>query len=182
MNTNGLNKLVLASLLQMAFLNLVIAPAVADPAARSEALAQAIEAHGGLSTWRSYARYDYHTVDFPLGANAPFDFTQTTDLRSRRHLTQGGGFTAGLNEHKAWAQPSVEALGLPPAFFESDNFYFIAMPFVFADPGVIARTWAARHSGDESTTSSPSPTPQASATRPRMITSFTSMPRPTACT
>ncbi len=139
MNTNGLNKLVLASLLQMAFLNLLTTPATADTAPRSEALAQAIEAHGGLETWQSYGRLDYATRDFPLGAKAPFDFTQSTDLQNRRHLTHGKDFTSGLNGEDAWAVPNVETLGIPPRFFESGNFYFIAMPFVFADPGVQSR-------------------------------------------
>jgi hypothetical protein len=139
-----LNTLVLASALQAALLSGPTPNAMADDATgpggtQSQALNEAIEAHGGLATWRSYAQMDYATRDFPLGANAPFNFTQTTDLNNRRHLTRGEGFTSGLNEHRAWAAPNVEALGLPPAFFESGNFYFIAMPFVFADPGVIAR-------------------------------------------
>ncbi len=111
-------------------------PASATP---SKALNDALATHGGLDTWRSYQRMDYATRGFPLGANAPFDFTQTTDLHNRRHLTRGQGFTAGKNEHNAWAHPNNEALGIPPAFFEEGNFYFIAMPFVFADPGVVAR-------------------------------------------
>ena len=139
-----LSTLVLASLLQTAVFtgvqNRVVAgEAQPAQAPQASALAEAIEAHGGLDTWRSYARMDYATKDFPLGANAPFDFTQTTDLKNRRHVTRGEGFVSGKNEGGAWALPSVEALGLPPAFFESGNFYFIAMPFVFADPGVVTR-------------------------------------------
>ncbi len=139
-----LNTLVLASLLQTAVFTGLGRSADAGeakvvPNTGASALAEAIEAHGGLETWQSYARMDYATTDFPLGANAPFDFTQTTDLNNRRHLTRGEGFVSGKNEDGAWALPSVEALGLPPAFFESGNFYFIAMPFVFADPGVVTR-------------------------------------------
>ncbi len=144
MNTLKLNNLVLATALQAALMGGTSTIALADGAADSvgtgsQALNEAIEAHGGLEAWRSYARMDYSTRDFPLGANAPFDFTQTTDLNSRHHLTHGEGFAAGKNEDRAWAYPNTEALGLPPAFFESGNFYFIAMPFVFADPGIVAR-------------------------------------------
>lgn len=144
MNILKLNNLVLASALQAALLGGASSAALAGDGAdsidtQSQALSEAIEAHGGLDTWRSYARMDYATRDFPLGTNAPFNFTQTTDLNNRRHLTRGEGFTAGKNEHGAWAHPNTEALGIPPAFFESGNFYFIAMPFVFADPGVVTR-------------------------------------------
>ncbi len=137
---NHLKTLILTSLIQAAFWAGPSSTAFADQAGQtSQALNAAIQAHGGLATWQSYARLDYATRDFPLGANAPFNFTQTTDLHNRHHLTQGNGFTSGKNQHTAWALPNTEALGLPPAFFESGNFYFIAMPFVFADPGVIAR-------------------------------------------
>ena len=141
---NKLNTLVLASAIQAAVFTHFSGTAQAEQAVhadapRAQALTDALQAHGGLDTWRSYARMDYTTTDFPLGANAPFDFTQTTDLYNRRHLTHGKGFVSGKNEDGAWALPNTEALGLPPAFFESGNFYFIAMPFVFADPGVITR-------------------------------------------
>lgn len=141
---NKLNTLVFGSLFQAALFAGPQNTALAGGApqaetSRSQALTESIQAHGGLDTWRSYARMDYATTDFPLGANAPFDFTQTTDLNNRRHLTRGENFTSGKNEQAAWALPNTEALGIPPAFFESGNFYFIAMPFVFADPGVITR-------------------------------------------
>ena len=141
---NKLNTLVLASAIQAAMITGFQSNASADQAQeaqapRAQALTEALIAHGGLNTWRSYARMDYATTDFPLGANAPFDFTQTTDLNNRRHLSRGNGFVSGKNEDGAWALPNTEALGLPPAFFESGNFYFIVMPFVFADPGVITR-------------------------------------------
>jgi hypothetical protein len=139
MKTQKLTLLVLASLLQVASWHTLTPSAAADEPTRSKALSAALQAHGGLDTWRSHARMDYTTIDFPLGAKAPFNFTQTTDLRSRTHLTRGEGFTAGKNEHGGWALPDNDALGLPPAFFESGNFYFTAMPFVFADPGVITR-------------------------------------------
>jgi len=140
----NLMTLIIASLIHTAFWSGVSNHAFADntqghDASKSTALAESLKAHGGADTWRSFARMDYSTRDFPLGANAPFDFSQTTDLRSRRHLTRGEGFTSGKNEQGAWALPNTEALGLPPSFFESGNFYFVAMPFVFADPGVIAR-------------------------------------------
>ncbi len=148
MNTRKLNNLVLAAALQAATLTGLATTASAgegnvalEPlqATQSQALNEAIQAHGGIKRWRSYGRMDYRTSDFPLGANAPFDFTQTTDLHNRRHVTTGEGFTAGKNDREAWAYPNVQALGIPPAFFESGNFYFITMPFVFADPGAIAR-------------------------------------------
>ena len=141
---NNLTKLVLISLIQTAVFQGHAAAVFAEQptphnAITSTALDAALKAHGGLTTWQSYSRMDYTTTDFPLGANAPFDFSQTTDLRNRHHFTQGKNFTAGKNQHNAWAFPNNDALGLPPAFFESGNFYFIAMPFVFADPGVITQ-------------------------------------------
>ncbi len=144
MNNLNRNTLVLTALIQTVLWGGTPAPALADQASdpgapKSQALNEALKAHGGITTWQSYAQLNYATRDFPLGANAPFNFTQTTDLRSRKHLTRGKDFTSGKNEHDAWALPNTDALGLPPSFFESGNFYFIAMPFVFADPGVISR-------------------------------------------
>lgn len=141
---NKLNTLALAALVQAASLTDLTHSVQAEEARptqapRAQALTDALQAHGGLKKWRSYARMDYATTDFPLGANAPFDFTQTTDLNNRRHVSRGDGFVSGKNEDGAWVLPNTEALGLPPAFFEEGNFYFVAMPFVFADPGTISR-------------------------------------------
>jgi hypothetical protein len=99
-------------------------------------LDRTIAAHGGLETWRSYRRLDYAVRDFPLGANAPFDYEETVALGPRHYRADGDGYAAGFDGREAWVTPEVAALGLPPRFFLSGNFYFVAMPFVFADPGI----------------------------------------------
>lgn len=97
-----------------------------------------LNAHGGLKAWKQFDRFDYDVRDFPLGANAPFDYRQVNDLRLRRHLVTGANYTAGFDGEQAWVTPSVDSLGVPPRFFLSGNFYFVAMPFVFGDPGLTA--------------------------------------------
>lgn len=111
-----------------------LVPAAAQPA---EALAPTLAAHGGWDTWHGYQAMRYEVVGWPLGAQP--NYTQTTALGPRYHLAESATYTAGVADDDAWITPDADALGLPPVFFLHGNFYFHAMPFVFADPGVNIR-------------------------------------------
>jgi len=65
--------------------------------------------NGGLDQWRKQKSLTYTLRDFPL------------------------------SPQEAWSVPGPDAVGLPPRFFSLGSFYFIGMPFVFADPGIILK-------------------------------------------
>ncbi len=101
-------------------------------------LNQALAAHGGLDTWRSYQTLNYTIEDFPLGEKAPMNFNHTADLISRRHLMVGPNYRIGYDGTNGWAVNGAAA-GIPARFVTHGNFYFVGIPFVFADPGIHVR-------------------------------------------
>ena len=102
-------------------------------------LAATFEAHGGLEQWRRQGSFTYTLVGFPLSQQVARAHTATADLHKRWHRVDGDGFTTGYDGEHAWSLPGPKAVGLPVRFFTLGSFYFIAMPFVFADDGVIAQ-------------------------------------------
>ena len=95
---------------------------------------RAIEAHGGLTRWQSYARVSYDLAyERPQGTKRD---QQLFDLRTRDGLITADDYTLGAKNGEVWIKPGVDALGAtPPRFYMWTPFYFFAMPFVFADPG-----------------------------------------------
>lgn len=102
-------------------------------------LTKTFEAHGGLKKWQNQRTMRYTLNGFPLSKQVALPNTATADLHKRHHYIQGQNFQAGYDGENTWALPDNQALGLPPRFFTLGSFYFIAMPFVFADPGVIVQ-------------------------------------------
>ncbi len=99
-------------------------------------LDRCLEAHGGLGKWKTYG-----TVEFDLtwtsGKGTKKDH-QLFNLRSREGLIRSEGYTLGAKEGEVWIKPNLGALGgIPPRFYMWTPFYFLGMPFVFADPGAI---------------------------------------------
>lgn len=95
------------------------------------------EAHGGLKQWREQRQMNYTLNGFPLSPQVSRPNRSTVDLNSRFNRIEGEGFVVAFDGTQAWCTPGPEAVGLPPRFFCLGSFYFIGMPFVFADPGVI---------------------------------------------
>ena len=98
-------------------------------------LTPTLEAHGGIEQWRRQRTFTYTLRDFPLSPEVAKPNTATVDLHSRSNLIKGVGFTVGFDGSRAWSVPGPDAVGLPPRFFSLGSFYFVGMPFVFADPG-----------------------------------------------
>ena len=98
-------------------------------------LSKTFEAHGGLENWRSQQSFVYTLDGFPLSEQVAKPTTSTVDLQQRLHRIEGQNFLAGYDGQDGWALPNDEAAGLPPRFYTLGSFYFIAMPFVFGDPG-----------------------------------------------
>jgi len=97
------------------------------------------EAHGGISNWRKQQTFTYTLNGFPLSAPMAKPNVSTVDLVNRYNKIEGQGFTVGFDGNEAWALPSREAVGLPPRFVALGSFYFVGMPFVFGDPGVVLK-------------------------------------------
>jgi hypothetical protein len=105
-------------------------------------LDQTFEAHGGLDQWRKQRQMSYTLNGFPLSAHVAKPNRSTVDLNNRFNRIEGEGFVVAFDGNQAWCTPGPEAVGLKPRFFALGSFYFIGMPFVFADPGVNLREQA----------------------------------------
>lgn len=122
-----------------------IAGRVADAQARlsktepGKRIWASIEAHGGLAHWFEQGpiqfRFDYR----PLGEGGHRDSRQLVDSWASRaaHTMPDGKTRFGWDGAQAWQLPADGDTGMKPRFWSLTPFYFIAAPFVFADPGVV---------------------------------------------
>ena len=126
----------------------VIAARVAEATARLEAseagrlILAAIEAHGGLTPWFAngpvFFRFNYR----PLGRN-PIDTYQLVDIWSSRaahRLAADSSVGFGWSGEQAWRMPPEAELPTNARFWSLTPYYFIGIPFVFGDPGVLTAT------------------------------------------
>ncbi|WP_412070440.1 hypothetical protein [Rubrivirga sp. IMCC43871] len=123
---------------------------VAEATARLEAsdagrrVLAAIDAHGGLRAWYANGplryRYAYVRLD-STGAPAgdPLDTRQLVDPWSARAvhtLAADSSVSFGWTGTQAWARPAGAELPTDGRFWALTPYYFVSIPFVFADPGV----------------------------------------------
>ena len=105
----------------------------ASPVALAQ-IDRAIEGHGGLAKWQSFASVEYD-LDYERPKGTKRDH-QLFDLRTRDGLITADEYTLGSAKGDVWIKPGLDALGgTPPRFYMWTPFYFFGMPFVFADPG-----------------------------------------------
>lgn len=105
-----------------------------DTVSYPELLQKALKAHGGLKQWKTFnsVKYDLTTT---LGSEKKE--TQLIDLKSRKVLITGSNYSVGMDGTNVWVAPNKEAFGeMPPRFYHNLVFYFFAIPFVLADPGI----------------------------------------------
>ena len=91
------------------------------------------EAHGGLDRWNEFGM-----MQFTIG-EGPTAETHYVNLANRKVLIESDSFRLGMDGEKVWVEPSLDALGRDARFYHNLIFYFAAIPFVFADPGVNIR-------------------------------------------
>jgi hypothetical protein len=108
-----------------------------------ELLLSSIEAHGGLERWYAngplYFRFNYR----PLEGTAR-DTYQTVDTwaSKARHQLAGDKMAKdknvefGWDGESAWISPAGAEINNNARFWALTPYYFVAMPFVLADPGV----------------------------------------------
>ena len=106
------------------------APSVTEPAAElPTALHSVLAAHGGLEAWQKQGTLTYDIV------NGDKRESQTVDLKDRRELILREGVKIGYDGEKSWTV-SEEPFEGDPVFYRNLMFYFYAMPWVLADPGI----------------------------------------------
>lgn len=106
-------------------------------AANDSLLDKTYAAHGGLEKWQEQKAMTYTMIGFPLTPQVSKPNKSIVDLKNRYNRIESEEFTVGFNGETAWSIPGPEAVGLKPRFFSLGSFYFVGMPFVFADPGVV---------------------------------------------
>ena len=103
----------------------------------------AIDAHGGLAAWYRNGplrwRYAYVRLD-SAGApsGGPIDTRQLVDPWAARavHALPDSSASFGWTGSEAWVAPAGAELPTNARFWSLTPYYFVAMPFVLADPGV----------------------------------------------
>ncbi len=125
-----------------------VARRVADATARLDAteagrlVLAAIEAHGGLERWYANGplrfRYRYER----LSGGTPIETEQIIDTwssRARHTLMSDTMVSFGWTGENAWVA-GTDSLPMNARFWSLTPYYFVAMPFVLADPGVRLET------------------------------------------
>lgn len=111
------------------------APTVDDPPPTSNypaMLQDALAAHGGLDRWKSFERLEY---DLYRGEDLVDH--QLIALNTRKVLLSNDQYTIGFDGQEVWVSPDTSAYpGRSARFYHNLQFYFFALPFVLADPGI----------------------------------------------
>lgn len=102
-------------------------------------LSKTFEAHGGLEKWNEKKALNFTLEGFPLSPHVKKPNTFTVDLVNRHTYVEGEGFILGFNGKEDWVKPNMEAVGVPPRLYSMAMFYYVGMPFVFGDEGVIIK-------------------------------------------
>lgn len=100
---------------------------------------RSIEAHGGLQTWYAngpiYFRFDYRPLE-ERPPNDTYSLVDTWASRAVQTLADDEDVEFGWDGEKGWLNPPDADTHIKPRFWALTPYYFIAMPFVLADPGV----------------------------------------------
>ncbi|MCB0371989.1 MAG: hypothetical protein KDD31_03145 [Muricauda sp.] len=96
-----------------------------------EQMMKVFEAHGGVQLWKQQ-----RTLSFVLPKpNQPE--THTIDLWSRKDRIDMGTNSIGFDGQQVWLLDPDGTYKGDPVFYHNLMFYFYAMPFVFADDGIM---------------------------------------------
>lgn len=103
-----------------------------------ELLWASIEAHGGLERWFNNGHLAFRFTYHPIGKD-PNDTRQIVDIWSSRarHDVVDKGVTYGWDGSQAWILPPDGNAGTNVRFWSLTPFYFVGVPFVLADQGVV---------------------------------------------
>ncbi|MEM0994884.1 MAG: DUF6503 family protein [Bacteroidota bacterium] len=104
-----------------------------DPTEQLPATLQAgLEAHGGLATWQQM-----RTLAYDIDKDSTTTEHQLIDLQNRKVLLSTDDYRLGFDGKEVWVLPNKAAFGSRSArFYHNLLFYFYALPFLAADPGI----------------------------------------------
>lgn len=100
---------------------------------------QSIEAHGGLSRWYSNGVLSFRFNYMPLKGGKQRDTHQWIDTWSSRAYHESKtspDVTFGWTGKEAWISPNGADGDHIPRFWSLTPYYFVGVPFVFADEGI----------------------------------------------
>ncbi len=90
----------------------------------------AFKAHGGLSNWDKM-----RTLEFDV-AKSEVTEHHVVDLKSRKVLITSENYQVGFDGKDVWVTPDSAAFDGNARFYHNLYFYFYALPYLAADPGV----------------------------------------------
>jgi hypothetical protein len=100
-----------------------------------ENFSSVLKAHGGLAQWRSFKTLEYDLIH--EGDSVPTEH-YTLDLLNRKDLTVADSFKIGFDGDEVWVAPNKKSFkGRSARFYHNLYSYFLTVPFILADPGVI---------------------------------------------
>lgn len=94
-----------------------------------ESLHKVLQAHGGLEQWHKMQSLYFEIVKDQQNEK------HTVQLWDRRDRVEGADFVMGFDGQEVWLEADTTYKG-NPEFYHNLMFYFYAMPFVLADPGI----------------------------------------------
>lgn len=94
-----------------------------------EAINKVFDSHGGLDIWKNQKLMTYE-IKRDNGNEK-----QIIDLENRRERIEGQDFKMGFDGADFWLEAD-STFKRNPIFYKNLIFYFYAMPFVLADPGI----------------------------------------------
>lgn len=111
-------------------------------------LQKAFEAHGGLDTWNAKNTLNYR-IESSSGSRKNVE-EYTINLKNRHERIKGSNYEMGFDGKQYWQLLKEEGIDEKnPRFFTNLQFYFFAMPFVVADPGVRYESLGIKEIGEE---------------------------------
>ena len=96
-----------------------------------------IEAHGGLAAWSSAPTVSFECTFLPAGASSPIVSREVIEQGARRAYIDYPGTQMRLawDGERAWSESWNGPY--PPRFMALLNYYFVNLPWLAMDPGVI---------------------------------------------
>ena len=94
-------------------------------------LEQSLAAHGGLSQWQ-----DQQLLEYDVYRQGEFVDHQLIALGPRKVLLSNDTYKIGYDGTDYWIGPDTTVFEGDVRFYHNLQFYFMALPFLFADPGI----------------------------------------------
>jgi len=99
----------------------------------ADLLNKCISSHGGMNLWNSFEALEYNLNDKGKMVY------QVTHLKDRRAYIKSKEYEVGFDGKVAWALPDASKVsGKSAAFYYNLDFYFLGIPFLLKDSGVVA--------------------------------------------